>query len=247
MARNDWERFFDAHAASYMENVFTRATGAEVDFLIDELGLSEGDRVLDVGCGTGRHAVELAKRGVRVTGIDLSKGMLREAERAARTAGVELELIHGDATRDLPSGPFDAALSLCEGAFGLLGAGDDPIEHPLAILSGMADALDRDGRMVVTALNGLRTARAAGGEIPLEAFDAGTMTETSDIVEKGPDGEVRVTTRERGFVPTELALLARCAGLRVDALWGGTAGSWGRRPLELDEMEIMLVATKARD
>lgn len=245
MTQNDWERFFDAHAASYMENVFTRATTDEVDFLVEELGLREGDRVLDVGCGTGRHAVELAKRGFAVTGIDLSRGMLREAERHAEEEAVSVRFLHGDATADLPEGPFDAAVSLCEGAFGLLGRGDDPVEQPLSILRGMSAALGEGGGLVVTVLNGLRAARAAGRDPSFGDFDPTAMTETGEMTERGPDGDVTVVTRERSFVPTELVLMARTAGLEVRALWGGTAGAWNRQPVELDEMEIMLVARRS--
>ena len=67
-----WESFFDAHAPIYEDNVFTRNTAQEVDFLPDELHLPPGGSVLDVWCGTGRHAVALAKRGYAVTGLDLS-------------------------------------------------------------------------------------------------------------------------------------------------------------------------------
>ena len=54
-----------------------------------------------------------------------------------------------------------------------------------------------------------------------------------------------VAVKERAFVPTELVLLFRLAGMSVTNIWGGTAGDWGRRPLDLDEMEIMVVARKS--
>ena len=50
--------------------------------------------------------------------------------------------------------------------------------------------------------------------------------------------------RECAFVPTELSLLFRVAGLSDLNIWGGTAGSWNKKTLDLDEMEIMVVARK---
>jgi cyclopropane fatty-acyl-phospholipid synthase-like methyltransferase len=86
--KKSWEEFFDGHAPVYMDNVFTKDTVREVDFLIDELKLRKGSRILDIGCGTGRHAVELARHGFRITGVGISSGMLEEARKAAAGAGV---------------------------------------------------------------------------------------------------------------------------------------------------------------
>jgi len=66
-----------------MDNPFTRDSLQEVDFIIDELRLPPSSRILDIGCGTGRHAVELARRGYKVTGVDISSGMLAKVEKAA--------------------------------------------------------------------------------------------------------------------------------------------------------------------
>ena len=127
--RGEWETFFDGHAPIYMQNLFTRDTENEVAFLVKELALPLASRILDIGCGTGRHAIALARRGHRVTGLDLSSGMLAQAVKAANEAGTEVRWIHADATRFTTRTRFDAAICLCEGAFSLLGMKEDAEEH----------------------------------------------------------------------------------------------------------------------
>ena len=89
--KTTWETFFDVHAPVYDENVFTKNTVKEVDFILEELGIPARGAVLDVGCGTGRHSIELARRGYAVTGLDLSSEMLAGAATAAKTAAVYVE------------------------------------------------------------------------------------------------------------------------------------------------------------
>lgn len=77
-----WQRFFAEEAPRYLENIFTKNTDAEVDFVLSELDLEPGSRLLDLGCGVGRHAVRLAAAGLSVTGVDLSHHMLEQAASA---------------------------------------------------------------------------------------------------------------------------------------------------------------------
>ncbi|NLO73604.1 MAG: methyltransferase domain-containing protein [candidate division WS1 bacterium] len=109
---NPWEAFFDAYAAVYDENEFTHNTVREVDFLLEALELQPGATVLDVGCGTGRHAIELSARGYVVTGLDLSAGMLARARAKAREAGVQVEWIQGDAAQFSLPAPVEAVICL---------------------------------------------------------------------------------------------------------------------------------------
>jgi SAM-dependent methyltransferase len=241
--KSSWETFFDAHAPIYEENVFTKNTVREVDFLIEELHLPSGGAILDVGCGTGRHAVELAKRGYAVTGLDLSSEMLSRAADAAKAAGVAVKWVRSDATLFTLPPNYDAAVCLCEGAFGLLARSDDPIDQPLSILCNISRSLKPKARALFTVLNGAAMIRRhQNADVAEGRFDPLTMVESSEHPPR--EGLPAVAVRERGFIPTELLLLLRTAGMSVLIMWGGTAGNWGRRPLDLDEIEVMIVAEK---
>jgi SAM-dependent methyltransferase len=158
-----WRAFFDGHAPAYMQNV---------------LRLPSGARLLDLGCGTGRHSVALVGHGFRVVGVDLSRGMLRQAQLAALEAEARVVWIQADATRFAAPQAFDAAICLCEGAFGLIGAGEDPQAHDAAIARNLARSLRPGGRLVLTASNGLRFLAHYGPEaIARGDFDPATLTE----------------------------------------------------------------------
>lgn len=241
-----WETFFDAHAPFYNENVFTKNTLKEVDFLLEELGLAAGGSVLDVGCGTGRHSIELARRGYAATGLDLSSEMLAMASAAAKAEAVQVEWIRSNATGFLFPGKFDAAICLCEGSFGLLSQTDDPIAQPLSILCNISRSVKPQARVIATVLSASRMLRAhSNDDVASGCFDPLTLVESAALAPR--EGVPAVPVRERGFVGTELRLLFSLAGLSVVNLWGGTAGNWGRRPLDLDEYEIMIVATKTSE
>lgn len=243
--KSAWEVFFDGHAPQYMNNPFTRDTLTEVAFLLELFQLPQNSAILDVGCGTGRHAIELAKRGYSVTGVDLSSGMLALAEQAAREAGVKVTWLHADASRFRASRLFDAAICLCQGAFCLLSLEDDPQEHDRAILASIYAALKPGDRFVLTALNGLAKIRQLKQEdVASGRFDPLTLIETSTVECETPEGKRSLQVRERGYLPQELAGLLEQAGFEVEHLWGGTAGRWGRRTVELDEIEVMAVSCK---
>jgi len=240
----DWRGFFDAHAPHYMENCFVTATAAEADFIVKHLELQPPARILDVGCGTGRHSVELSRRGYRVTGLDLSGGMLAQARKAAHAAGVEVTWIQADATAFVLAPQFDAAICLCEGAFGLLGSGDDPVDRDLAILRNICSALKPGGGFILTALNACRPIRGLGTPQVEGSFDPLTMTTTSTMPIPTASGQRTFTTRERHFSPTELALMCRVVGFQVRGVTGGTAGNWRLEGFDPDEMELMVIARK---
>lgn len=238
-----------------MGESFTGNTLAEVDFLIEAMSLEPGQSVLDVGCGTGRHSIELARRGYKVTGVDISEGMLKEAARTAEQAGVHVEWIRQDATKLKLDSCYDACICLCEGAFGLLNTGEDAVTRDISILRGIASVLIPGRPFLLTALNALRTIRLYDDDdVASGKFDNITLCEvhpvgsviSDDIAGELPDDVLSAVVREKAFTPMELTLMLRIAGFRVEHIWGGTAGNWGRRPLLMDEMELMVLARRDR-
>jgi hypothetical protein len=146
---------------------------------------------------------------------------------------------------------FDACICLCEGSFSLLNADDDPTEHDIAILRGIAASLVPGGRFVLTALNAPRKIPAFSDEdVARGKFDNLTLCEASllgaAVSHRAgvvlPEEVASATVMEKGFTAMELTLMLQVAGFRVENVWGGTAGSWGKRPLLMDEIELMVLA-----
>ena len=239
-----WQEFFQHEADQYDDEPFTQATEQEVAFLIAQFELPRGAAILDMGCGTGRHSVALAQHGFSVTGVDLSEHMLEKACARAAAVNVDVTFIQCDAAAFSSEPVYDAAIGLCEGAMGLLGQGDDPIERDLAVLRNMYAALKSNGQLVINALNVFRIARMVGQDAEADTFDPMSQTTLNKMVFKTAEGPIELLCRERMYTPTEFTLMLRAAGFTVEHVWGGTAGNWRRGPMELDEYELMAVARK---
>src|SRR3979411_2957639 len=104
-----------------LRNAFTKGTEQEVEFLVDELALEPGMRVLDVGCGPGRHALALARRGITVHGIDRAAAFLAIARDAAREEDVPASFEQRDVRGLSFSEEFNAEVRLGPGGVGMRG------------------------------------------------------------------------------------------------------------------------------
>lgn len=245
-SNNEWKTFFDRHAPKYMDEPFVTATKEEVDFLIEHLQLSKDHRILDMGCGTGRHALELGRRGYQVTGVDLSDGMLEQARNAAAAETLTtLNFQQADAFEYTTDTPFDRVYCVCEGSLGLIGTGRNPQEHDRAVIQNLYHALKPGGKMFITALNAMRHIRMYSQEdVAAGKYDPATLTEAGTIATGEGDDFLEIPTLERGFVIPEMRLILEITGFEVTHIGGGTAGNWGIRPLELDEYEMLAIMNK---
>ncbi|HSK89669.1 MAG TPA: class I SAM-dependent methyltransferase [Euzebyales bacterium] len=147
------------------------AARADVDFVEGRLGLPHGASILDVPCGSGRHALELAARGHRVTGLDISAEAIAHARRAAAGADLDARFVEAD-MRAVPAGvAFDAAI--CMGnSFGYL----DPA-GTRAFVAALAGAVRPGGGLVIDcAIAAESVLPGLGGSVAPRIMRAGDIT-----------------------------------------------------------------------
>ena len=220
---------------AYLRNAFTMGTEQEVGFLVEALGLEPGMRVLDVGCGPGRHALALARRGIAVHGVDLSDEFIALARESAADLPATFEVLD---VRDLAfAAQFDAAICLCQGGFGLLGGEEDA-----ALVALIARTVRPGGALALTAFSSYFALR---GLEEGEDFDpaTGVLYERATLRnEAGEEREFDLWTT--CFTSRELGLLATAAGLTVDGIFGVRPGGYGRSAPNLEDPELLLVARR---
>jgi len=249
--RHWFEDIADHLGPAYLRYSFTMGTAQEVEFLSEVLGLRAGMTVLDVGCGPGRHAVALARAGIRVIAVDISERFIEVGEDVAVREGLSdlIEWHRIDARRMADDGrvagrQVDAAISLCQGAFGLGGPADpgDPqnLAPDGAVLEGIGAALVAGGRCAVSAFSSYFQVRWLEETDTFDAVGAVNheTTELRDSSGLRSDAELWTTC----YTPRELRLLAERTGLEVDHIWSVTPGGYHRVEPTIDTPEFLLVA-----
>lgn len=219
----------------------------EVEQALHLLELRPGADILDLCCGHGRHAHELARRGFRVTGLDLSSERLGMARERALRDGTHITWVEAD-MRAIPTRGHDAAILLST-SFGIL---EDDAAH-LEALHSAFDALAPDGQLLIQTDNrdhAIRQPPRQWGEDDMllwweeNRFDPLTSRNhrrySGRNLKTGKTYEQRL--HYRLFCAHELGAMLEQAGLRVEGCWGGLDG----QPLTLDSPELVLRARRPR-
>jgi 2-polyprenyl-3-methyl-5-hydroxy-6-metoxy-1,4-benzoquinol methylase len=256
MAVKQWyETLFENYAKTYDREAFTQGTISEVDFIEKEIGSDRNIRILDVGCGTGRHSIELAKRGYKVTGIDLSESQLQHACNKASEAGVKVDFFRADARELAFENEFDAALIICEGGFPLM----ETDEMNFAILQGVSRALKKEGIFILTTLNALfplaqstekfMNSNITEGTSSGNSFDTTTLRDISTFEVADDSGtRRRMQCNERYYMPSEISWILKSLGFEQPGIYGCRTGNFNKDNAPTpNDYEMLVIAKKTVD
>lgn len=246
-----YEALFTNYANQYDKESFTQGTQSEVDFIEAELNYQKDATILDIGCGTGRHAIELARRGYKVTGIDLSDNMLERARAKALDAGVKVDFQKADARDFHFDQQFNQVIMLCEGAFSLM----ETDEMNFQILKNAASVLAPGGKFIFTCLNALFPLyhsvkdfvdQGTSGVHEMN-FDLLQFRDFSTYTIPDDDGvEMVLQCNERYYAPSEISFMLKLLGFKDIGIFGAEIGLMSRESvLRTDHYELLIVAVKA--
>ena len=197
----------------------------QVDFLEDVLTPEAGESILDLGCGTGRHSIELAKRGYRVVGLDLSAYFLSIARRSSLKDGVHVHFLRGD-MRYLPfCDRFDVICNFFT-SFGYFMRDADNLK----VLKTIYDALKPRGRFLIDYINKTETIRRLTAKDQKEYDDVKIVQERSfDPINQRINKKIVITHNEhrkvyyesiRAYSPLEIEDMIQSVGLSLTEKFG---------------------------
>jgi 2-polyprenyl-3-methyl-5-hydroxy-6-metoxy-1,4-benzoquinol methylase len=248
-----YEKLFENYGEKYDSEIFTQGTIGECDFIEKELNFDKSLKILDVGCGTGRHAIELTKRGYYVTGIDLSESQIKKAKEKAEMNHLEIEFLKHDA-RNLPfDKDFDVAIMLCEGGFPLM----ETDEMNYEILKSVTKSLKSSAKFIFTTLNGLfpiyhsindfhGDQNHEGANYKSETFDLMTFRDSNITTFTDDDGiEHSIECNERYYVPSEITWMLKSLGFNKIEIFGAKIGAYSREDqLTTEDFEMLVIGEK---
>ena len=216
----------------------------QIDLMERALRPSPGARVLDLCCGAGRHAVELARRGYRVVGLDLSGELLAEAKKEAEKAGVAVQFVRGDMRNAVAPGAFDVVVNLFT-SFGYFETDEENLRGLAAIRTNlhsgggwMMDYLNRD--WVICALVPRDERQVGGIHLIQERRLDLVRNRVLKTLTLRRAGEMRVYHESvRMYSLPELVRMADDAGLKITQTYGSPDGA----PYGPSSPRLILVGT----
>ncbi len=234
-----YEKVYQKIGRNYFNYDYTKGTKQEVDFIADLLEHDHSHKILDVGCGPGRHSIELARRGFRVVGVDLSQRFLQIARESAQNDYLKSDWVRADARRLAFKNCFDWAICICEGAFGIM----DSDEGNQQVLAEISNSLTPGGKLLLNVLNASFIFRHPENDENISVQNClGYWTEHY-TTEDGQSKSVQCSNRYYTF--PEIKLRLQMVGMQALNAWGCIAGSFRKKELAADDFEFLVLAQKS--
>jgi SAM-dependent methyltransferase len=250
-----YEELFENYGLQYDKEFFTQGTLGECDFIEREIGYNKTTRILDIGCGTGRHSIELTERGyINLTGVDLSDTQLERAREKAKEKNLTINFQKQDA-RDLPfHDEFDLVIMICEGAFPLMET--DKMNY--RILQNAAAALKSKSKFIFTTLNGLFPLFHSVKDFIESKREDGSPTSGNNsfnlmtfrdhnvtMYEDDLGNKKKLQSNERYYIPSEITWLLKSLDFKTIDIYGAKLGAFSRNDLlTTEDFEMLVVAEK---
>lgn len=249
-----YEELFENYGIKYDNECFTQGTIGECDFIEKEIDYDNSLRILDIGCGTGRHTIELTKRGYTVVGVDLSDSQLERARQKASMENLHIHFQKHDA-RNLPFlHEFDLVIMLCEGGFSLM----ETDEMNYQILRNATNALKPKGKLIFTTLNALfplfhsvkdflnSNTKEGNAKSVNVSFDLMTFREQNTIhAEDDLGNKKELHCNERYYSPSEITWLLKTLNFKTIDIFGAKLGAFSRNDeLSTEDFEMLVIAEK---
>jgi SAM-dependent methyltransferase len=223
-----FEEIFDEDWLRTLQPVSGDQLRRQVDFLEESLQPSVESQILDLGCGEGRHTIELAGRGYQVTGYDLSLPLLIRAADDAQRRSIQVNFIHGDFRELAFQEQFDAVYSL----FTSFGYFDDDANRKM--IHAVSAALRVGGRLLLDVVNRDYAIRdlptriwwegqgcVVLEEVDFNYFTSRVISKRSVVFEDGRHLEQEISVRASSL--HELGKILHHAGFRVLEVTGHMA------------------------
>ncbi len=249
-----YEELFENYGMKYDNESFAQGTIGECDFIEKEINYNKNIRILDIGCGTGRHSIELSKRGYIVVGIDLSESLLKRAKGKASEQNLQVDFQKHDARSLSFLHEFDLVVMLCEGAFPLM----ETDEMNFQILQNASNALKPKGKMIFTTLNGLfplfhsikeflnSETKEGNATYGNNSFDLMTFRDqNTTYVEDDFGNKKELQCNERYYVPSEITWMLKTLNFKTIDIFGAKQGAFSRDDkLTTEDFEMLVIAKK---
>lgn len=248
-----WEHYFDRYVRDVLFSPERFQEAAErTPALIRWLSLERGDRVLDLACGIGRFALPLARSGIQVHGVDITRAYLNEAARMARSERLPITFTCEDMRHLQYHSEFDAVICMFT-SFGYF----EREEDHLLTLERVAEALKPGGRFLIDVVNRdilIKKFRPqqwsrVGDRLVLQEHELDyehSRIRTRWVILPLPESSrkgrraVKKVFSLRLFSPHELSLLIQRAGMEVHRMMSTLDGT----PVDPDQPRLIILAKK---